>query len=67
MVSVKDKKKKARRPQYSSIIECIVTLIQQRKIRMKYWDIKAKEKSFHTESFTDMMPILLNSNYFGRN
>ena len=34
---------------------------------MKYWDIKAKEKSFHTESFTDMMPILLNSNYFGRN
>ena len=34
---------------------------------MKYWDIKAEEKSFHTESFTDMMPILLNSKYFGRN
>ena len=34
---------------------------------MKCWDIKAKEKSFHAKSFTDMMPILLNSKYFGRN
>ena len=34
---------------------------------MKCWDIKANEKSFHAESFTDMMPILLNSKYFGRN
>ena len=29
--------------------------------------MKAKEKSFHTEIFTDMMPILLNFKYFGRN